>query len=343
MNMKGELSVNEKEQSVLQALNVKYPLVLQSAEAVTSEMYRCQSADKVYFARVSHYMPYEVQEEEVKLLGYLRNAGAFVAPVIPSLDGKLVESWDSAADVHIVVFAAAPGSHLPLKEWDGEVFKRLGGVIGRLHREGARYEQEQGRAEQIKDWIENKEYQFLQSIPQEETVIRAAAQQVLQEVRSIPRNREQYGIIHGDIWLENVLVEGDSLTIIDFQDCERHYYLYDLVVPLYSALEYSFAGQGNIRDYGQRLAENLLAGYLEEHTLSSEMLSYWPLLFRLKELFVYNLMHLYLNKDELNEEQIRIFNLYRMRIEHNIPAVQLDYDRLQRLVNEHVLAGKRGE
>ncbi|MNI48179.1 homoserine kinase [compost metagenome] len=131
-----------------------------------------------------------------------------------------------------------------------------------------------------------------------------------------------------------MLAEGNSLTIIDFQDCERHYYLYDLAVPLYSALEFSFAGQGNIREYGQSLAENLLAGYLEVRPLAPEMLAYLPLMLRLKELFEYSLMHLYLDKEQLCEEQVRIFNLYRLRLEHNIPVVQLDYAPLYRLVNE---------
>ncbi|WP_342561680.1 phosphotransferase [Paenibacillus sp. FSL R7-0345] len=334
--------MNEQEQSVLQALNALYPLELQAAEAVTGEMYRCLADNKVYFARVSDYKPYEAQAEEVKLLVYLRGAGVHVAEIIPSVSGKLIESHNLADPVQIVMFAAAPGAHLPLKEWDGEVFKMLGRVIGRLHKAGERYEQQHGRAEQIKDWTENREYQFLQSIPPEETLIRAAAQEVLQKLQAISRDGENYGIIHGDIWLENVLAWGETLTLIDFQDCERHYYLYDLAVPLYSALEFSFAGQGNIRDYGQRLAESLLTGYLEEHTLTSEMLGHLPLLLQLKELFVYNLMHLYFNKKELSEEQIRILNLYRMRIEHGIPAVQLDYERLQRLVEEHSRTGNTG-
>ncbi|MNC59769.1 hypothetical protein D3C75_1096000 [compost metagenome] len=59
-----------------------------------------------------------------------------------------------------------------------------------------------------------------------------------------------------------------------------------------------------------------------------------PLMLRLKELFEYSLMHLYLDKKQLSEEQVRIFNLYRLRLEHNIPAVQLDLPPLFRLVNE---------
>lgn len=37
---------------------------------------------------------------------------------------------------------------------------------------------------------------------------------------------------------------------------------------------------------------------------------------RLKELFEYNLMHMYWNFEELSEEQVRILNLYRSKIEY---------------------------
>jgi Ser/Thr protein kinase RdoA (MazF antagonist) len=247
------------------------------------------------------------------------------------LEGRLVESGCFEETRHIVLFSAAPGIHLPRRAWNGEIFRRLGREIGKLHQGASRYEAQHGKAEHITDWSGSGEYQFLNSIPPGETLIRAAAQQVLREVQAIPRNGENYGILHGDIWLENVLVVGETLTLIDFQDCERHYYLYDLAVPLYSALEFSFAGQGNIKDYGQTLAENLLGGYLEEHTLEPEMLKYLPLLFRLKELFEYSQMHHCIDNEKLSEEQVRIFNLYRMRLEHNIPAVQLDYAPLFRL------------
>lgn len=323
--------MNEMEQAVVQVISVKYPLKLHSAEAITGEMFRCRAGEQVYFARVSSYKSYEVQNEEVKLLAYLRKQGVGVSSVMASLADRLVESGSFPQTRYIVLFSAAPGIHLPRQEWNGEVFRRLDREIGKLHRCASRYEPQYGKAEHITDWSGSGEYQFLQSIPPEETLIRAVAQQVLQEVQAIPRNGENYGILHGDIWLENVLVEGEMLTIIDFQNCERHYYLYDLAVPLYSALEYSFAGQGNIRDYGQTLAENLLAGYLEEHTLAPEMLEYMPLLLRLKELFEYSQMHLYSDKEKPSEEQVRLFNLYRMRLEHNISAVQLDYAPLFRL------------
>lgn len=45
------------------------------------------------------------------------------------------------------------------------------------------------------------------------------------------------------------------------------------------------------------------------------MLEKLPLCIKLKGVFEYSLMHMYWNKERLTEEQIRIMNHFRMRIE----------------------------
>lgn len=107
-----------------------------------------------------------------------------------------------------------------------------------------------------------------------------------------------------------------NLTMIDFQDCEKHFYIFDLAVPVYSAIEYSFVGNGNIVDYENSITKAILDGYQEENELPKEMIDKLPLFIKLKEVFEYSIMHMYWNKEELTEEQVRIMNLYRMKIEN---------------------------
>lgn len=111
--------------------------------------------------------------------------------------------------------------------------------------------------------------------------------------------------------------------MIDFQDCEKHFYIFDLAVPVYSAIEYSFVGNGNIVDYENSITKAIIGGYLEENDLPTEMIEQLPLFIKLKEIFEYSLMHMYWNKEELTEEQVRIMNLYRIKIEksHSLNTV----------------------
>ncbi|HDR7472090.1 TPA: phosphotransferase, partial [Bacillus toyonensis] len=290
---------------------------------ITNEMYQCNTVQGNYFIRITNYKTYEEQLEEVKYTNFLYQTGLGVPPIIPSLQGNLVENLTLDKEVFAVVYKAAPGIHLPRSEWNPDVFKQLGQEIGKLHLISQDFESIE-RVKHINAWYENEEYNFLKYIPNEETIIREIACDVLSSIKNLPKTSTNYGLIHGDLWLENILVDSDSnLSMIDFQDCEKHFYIFDLAVPIYSAIEYSFAGNGNIVDYENSITKAILDGYQEERELPKEMIDKLPLFIKLKEIFEYSLMHMYWNKEELTENQVRIMNLYRMKLENKDSLIKM--------------------
>src|SRR5690606_41069362 len=62
----------------------------------------------------------------------------------------------------------------------------------------------------IKDWHDHEEYAFHKYIPEEESAIREMAFEVLSTVKSLPKDRSTYGLIHGDLDRKSV-VEGKSV------------------------------------------------------------------------------------------------------------------------------------
>lgn len=303
--------MNKLEKEILQFINEQYPLNFINIKPITNEMYECLTEQGTYFSRITNYKTYEEQIEEV-----LYQNGLGVPPIIPSLQGNFVEKFTLDKEIFAVLYKAAPGIHLPRSEWNSNIFKKLGKQIGKLHRISKSFEKIKP-VKHINNWYENEEYNFLKYIPKEENTIREIASDVLTSIKELPKSPSNYGLIHGDLWLENILVENNSnLTMIDFQDCEKHFYIFDLAVPIYSAIEYSFAGNGNIVDYEYSITKALFEGYQEENELPKEMKDKFPLFIKLKEIFEYSLMHMYWDKDELTEEQVRIMNLYRMKIEN---------------------------
>ncbi len=304
------------EQKILELLNGIYPVDFIQVEAVTNEMYRCTATQGEYFARITNYKTYDEQVEEVTYTNYLHKEGLGVSPTIVSIHGKEVEKITlNNKEVLTVLYKAAPGKHLARNQWNATVLKELGRQIGKLHRLSRKFE-ETNSTKYINDWYQNEEYAFLKYIPEEETTIRTVAQEILTKIQNIPKDNTNYGLLHGDLWLENVVVDQDlKLSMVDFQDCEKHFYIFDLAVPIYSAIEYSFVGGGNIVDYGRSITKAVIEGYEEENVLPKEMLEKLPLFIKLKEVFEYSLMHMYWNKEKLTEEQIRIMNHFRMRIE----------------------------
>ncbi|AGE79010.1 TPA: aminoglycoside phosphotransferase [Bacillus thuringiensis] len=104
---------------------------------------------------------------------------------------------------------------------------------------------------------------------------------------------------------------------------QKYFYIFNLAVPIYSAIEYSFAGNGNIIDYEHSITKALFEGYQEENELPKEMIDKFPLFIKLKEIFEYSLMHMYWDKEELTEEQVRIINLYRLKLENNYSLINM--------------------
>jgi len=306
------------EQKILEQLNKIYPVDFIKVESITNEIFRCATENDYYVARITNYKSIDEQLEEVKYTDFLFNEGLGVSPTILSLNDNLVEKITlDNNEVLTVLYKASPGVHLPRKQWDANVLRKLGRQIGKLHRFSKKFEKIYP-IRYINDWHDNEEYSFLKYIPKEEYAIRDIAKEVLSTIKKMPKDNSNYGLLHGDLWLENILVDNDSnISMVDFQDCEKHFYLYDLAVPIYSALEYSFVGGSNIVEYGRAITKAIIEGYKEEKELSSEMVDTLPLFIKLKEIFEYSLMHMYWEKGSLKEEQIRIMNHFRMRIELN--------------------------
>ena len=58
------------------------------------------------------------------------------------------------------------------------------------------------------------------------------AEVVRARLAALPNDRDHFGLIHADLRLANLLVEGDRTGIIDFDDCGFGWYLYDLAAAL---------------------------------------------------------------------------------------------------------------
>ncbi len=305
------------DRQLLQALNQAYPIEFYHIKAVTNEMYKCQAQQGDFFVRITNYKSAQEQLEEVRYSNYLLTQGLRVSEAVPSFKNKLVEQLTLDENKLAVVFKAAPGSHMARKEWQSSVLRETGRLIGKMHRATMKYLQTE-KATHIHHWHQNDEYDFLKHIPKEEKAIRQKAADITERIKQLPQSPSNYGIIHGDVLLENILVDqDDQMTLVDFQDCEKHFYMYDLIVPIYSSLEFSFSGGQDLLQYKQQITDALLEGYQEFIELDQQMIDAIPLFMQLKQIFEYNLMHMYWDIDSLSEEQIRILNMYRWKIENN--------------------------
>ena len=60
-----------------------------------------------------------------------------------------------------------------------------------------------------------------------------ARDRIRREFKAIDPSPESYGIIHADMAVENILVDGDHVRLIDFDDSGFGWYLFELATALY--------------------------------------------------------------------------------------------------------------
>ena len=68
--------------------------------------------------------------------------------------------------------------------------------------------------------------------PQEKELLERAETRIRAAMVVYGKPRERFGLIHADMRLANLLVEGDTLKLLDFDDCAYSWHLFDLAASL---------------------------------------------------------------------------------------------------------------
>jgi Ser/Thr protein kinase RdoA (MazF antagonist) len=136
------------------------------------------------------------------------------------------------------MFSCVPGSE-PAADELGPWFPRLGAITARLHR--------QARAWTPPSWFERPRWDVSTTLgecphwgPWHASVTEAAERRQLQHLADVVTGRlerfgtgpARFGLVHADLRLANLLVHGERVTVIDFDDCGFSWFLYDLACAL---------------------------------------------------------------------------------------------------------------
>ena len=73
---------------------------------------------------------------------------------------------------------------------------------------------------------------FVGFTPQEKELLERAERRIRAALAAYGKPRERFGLIHADMRLANLLVEGDILKLLDFDDCAYSWHLFDLAASL---------------------------------------------------------------------------------------------------------------
>ena len=247
-----------------------------------------KNEDKQYILRISDLGDRSEKDylAETEYVHYLAENGAPVADVIPSVNGRLVESMEAEGKtVYVSLFAYAKGMLLVDNGYryrEGasldEYFYNTGKALGAIHRLSKEYEPVHPR----QDYFDKYNMTYLnQLIPEEYSELKAAIERRLDEFRALPKNKDIYGLVHFDYSDGNYHVDMNTgeITVFDFDNCMNCWYMFDLAnLWLHNeGWTWQEADPGKKFELMQQCFEYQLQGYKTETDIPEEMLEKLPL------------------------------------------------------------------
>ena len=223
---------------------------------------------------------------ETEFVRFLAENGAPMADVIPSVQGRLVETMEAdGKTLYVSLFAYAKGMLLadngyryregaPLSEY----FYNTGKALGSIHKLSKTYAPVHRRP----DYFDKYNMEYLNHlIPDEYGELKTAVAKRLESFRALPQDNGCYGLIHFDFSDGNyhIDMETGAITVFDFDNCKNCWYMFDLA----NLWIHNEGWTRQETDPGKRFAlmrqcfDLQLQGYKSETDLAEDMLEKLPL------------------------------------------------------------------
>ena len=163
----------------------------------------------------------------VPLLDLCHDAGLPVAPVVRNISGDAIESLDRKA---AMLAPMLPGKHVDNPSV--QQLEALGGFIGDFHRATGAPGFEVAAYPRDARWLRDREAGVRGRMANaDERLATDAVERVVDLLNRKDIAELPAGVVHGDLFRDNVLFEGPTLTgVVDFHHAARGHLVYDLAV-----------------------------------------------------------------------------------------------------------------
>lgn len=205
-------------------------------------------------------------------LAWVRALGADgVATVphgLPTLDGPFVAQIqdDAGTAWACVSFSFVPGEVLEDVADPVPHYRGIGRTTALLHEHALAWEPPAGferHSWDLPDMVGPTarwgRWEHADLEPHEVALLARAEKAALAVLADAPRTPDSWGLVHADLRPSNILVSGDELTVIDFDDCGYTWWLYDFAAAL-TFMEHVAAAPTMAREW--------IAGYAEIRPLT---------------------------------------------------------------------------
>lgn len=287
--------MSNQTKEILQQAEILYNSVAISENALgnsTNIIFEMATQETPIILRISDYSEDKKSHVDLELnwLYHLSEGMRQVARPVLSKNENLYEIVKSDNKSYILcAFEKASGKPVNtsnLNEWNETLFKGLGEIMGKMHSLTKQYSASKDlikRYEWYNDTIFLPEYDFTND---SEVVQRW--NQIISELHKLPKLKESYGIIHNDLHHQNFYIDGDKITVFDFDDCIYSWYFFDIMLTMYHVVSTIPYEQDNERNqFAQRFILSFLQGYLKYNSIEEHWVDYFDLFLKYRRISTY--------------------------------------------------------
>lgn len=216
------------------------PVLINLSENATYRM-EDQATGRKWAMRVHRegYHSRNAIASELSWLMALRNEGVVTTPVpVTGRDGELIQTASHPVmprPRNVVLFKWETGAEPSEKDRLFEKFEVLGETTARMHLHSQRWNRPQGFERHIWDFdtsVGDKPHwgrwgDGMGLDATKEALFARTVDLMRRRLERFGKGPERFGLIHGDMRLANLLVHGDEVKVIDFDDSGYSWHLYD--------------------------------------------------------------------------------------------------------------------
>ncbi len=283
-----------------------------------------------YIFRITHSTHRNKDEilSELDWMRHLYREGLSVPEVFPSLSGSLVEeaAAEDGSIFYGCLYSKAEGKAVSVRseEFNHVLFEKWGETTGRMHRATRDYLPSEG-IKKRSSWDEDDLLQVAKYYPAEEQELIQNAQAVISAISSLPKNIDNFGVIHTDIHSGNFFYDGDEIHVFDFDDASYHWFASDIAIPLYYSLLYRIpASEKEERQrFGQAFLDSFIKGYQKGNQLPEGWKKQVPLFLMLRDVVLYAVLHKKIAPEDRDEKLLAMMDEIAERIKCKEPIVAI--------------------
>jgi Ser/Thr protein kinase RdoA (MazF antagonist) len=313
-----------KEAACLFAADADSAVLLSNVE---NFVYACSSKREPIILRITHRSHREVPtiQGELEWMAHLFAGGVPLAMPLRSIHGNMVEQIGSGeAQFAVTAFPKLPGQPiLDAGECTPEIYRQWGRVMGRIHALSKTY-QPSDPSYRRGSWFENDILINAEKYIPGQAVILGKLQRLMDNQKTLPQDRESYGLIHRDFTDVNFFVHDHHIAVFDFDDSEYHWFIYDIAIVLFDAVPFMPHLDMNEINFGKFFWQHFYAGYLEENILENAWIERLPQFMKLYQMYMYIWTHMKKDAKDLKDGEQRWLAEVRERIENDVPCLKFD-------------------